>query len=42
MKSVSRWGTLLVAMMLVAMPTLAQEAKKAEPPKPVGSENRSI
>jgi len=42
MKSVSRWGTLLVAMMLVAMPTLAQEAKKAEPPKPAPSPSQAV
>ncbi|MGB2592486.1 MAG: DinB family protein [Candidatus Acidiferrum sp.] len=40
MKSVSRWGALLVAMVLAAMPALAQEAKK--PPKPVPSPSQAV
>jgi uncharacterized damage-inducible protein DinB len=42
MKSVSRWGALLVAVMLAAMPALAQEAKKAAPPKPAPSPSEAI
>ena len=42
MKSLSRWGSLLVAAVLAAMPALAQEAKKAEPPKPAPSPSEAI
>jgi hypothetical protein len=42
MKSLSKWGTLLVAVMLAAMPALAQEAKKTTPPKPVASPSGAV
>ena len=41
MKSFSKWGTLLVAMVFAAMPAVAQDAKKAAPPKPAPSPSRS-
>jgi len=34
MKSFSKWGSVLAVAALAAMPALAQEAKKAAPPKP--------
>ena len=42
MKSLSRWGALLVAAVLAAMPALAQEAKPAAPPKPVASPSQAV
>ena len=42
MKSFSKWGTLLVAVALTAMPALAQEAKKAAPPKPAPSPSEAV
>ncbi len=42
MKSVSKWGALLVAMVLAAIPALAQEAKKAAPPKPAPSPSQAV
>ena len=42
MKSFRNWGTLLVALVLAAMPALAQEAKKAEPPKPALSPSQAV
>src|SRR5579859_3154406 len=42
MKSISRWGALLVAAVLAAMPALAQEAKTAAAPKPVASPSQAI
>src|SRR5580658_5162478 len=42
MKSLSKWGALLVAVMLAALPALAQEAKKTTPPKPVASPSGAV
>jgi hypothetical protein len=42
MKSFPNWGTLLVALLLAATPALAQEAKKAEPPKPAPSPSQAV
>ena len=42
MKSLSKWGALLVAVVLAAMPALAQEAKNAAPPKPVASPSGAV
>jgi len=42
MKNLSRWGALLVGMALAAMPVLAQEAKKAVPPKPAPSPSQAV
>ncbi|HTQ59549.1 MAG TPA: DinB family protein [Candidatus Solibacter sp.] len=42
MKSYSKWGILLVAVMFAAMPALAQEAKKAAPPKPALSPSQAV
>ncbi|HKN75574.1 MAG TPA: DinB family protein [Candidatus Acidoferrum sp.] len=42
MKSFSKWGTLLVAVAIAAMPVLAQEAKKAAPPKPAPSPSEAV
>ncbi|HXJ07324.1 MAG TPA: DinB family protein [Candidatus Acidoferrum sp.] len=42
MKSLSRWGALLVAAILAAMPALAQEAKPAATPKPVSSPSQAV
>jgi hypothetical protein len=42
MKSFSKWGSLLVAAVLAAMPALAQEAKKAAPPKPAPSPSEAV
>jgi uncharacterized damage-inducible protein DinB len=42
MKSLSKWGALLVAVVLAAMPALAQEDKKATPPKPVASPSGAV
>jgi hypothetical protein len=42
MKSFSKWGALLVAVVLAAAPTLAQEAKKAGPPKPALSPSEAV
>jgi hypothetical protein len=42
MKSLSKWGALLVAVVLAAMPALAQEAKKDTPPKPVASPSGAV
>ena len=42
MKSSSKWGSLLVAAVLAAMPALAQEAKKAAPPKPAPSPSAAV
>jgi len=42
MKSPSKWGPLLVAVVLAAMPALAQEAKKATPPKPAPSPSQAV
>jgi hypothetical protein len=42
MKSFSKWGTLLVAVALGALPALAQEAKKAAPPKPAPSPSEAV
>jgi len=41
MKS-KKWGPLLVALVFLAMPTLAQEAKKAAPPKPAPSPSQAV
>ncbi|HKW57256.1 MAG TPA: DinB family protein [Candidatus Acidoferrum sp.] len=40
MKGLIRWGAVVVAGMLAAMPALAQEAKK--PPKPVPSPSQAV
>src|SRR5579859_5880593 len=42
MKSISRWGALLVAAVLAAMPAMAQEAKTAATPKPVASPSQAV
>jgi uncharacterized damage-inducible protein DinB len=42
MKSFSKWGALLVAVVLAAMTTLTQEAKKAAPPKPALSPSEAV
>ncbi len=42
MKSLSKWGTLLVVAVLAAMPALAQEAKKAAPLKPAPSPSAAV
>ena len=42
MKNFSKWGTLLVAVALGALPALAQEAKKAAPPKPAPSPSEAV
>src|SRR5271168_4160225 len=42
MKSFSKWGTLLVAVVFAAMPALAQDAKKAAPPKPAPSPSQAV
>jgi hypothetical protein len=42
MKSSSKWGPLLVALVFAAMPALAQEAKKAAPPKPAPSPSQAV
>jgi hypothetical protein len=42
MKSLSRWGAVLIAVVFAAMPALAQEAKKAAPPKPAPSPSEAI
>ena len=42
MKSFSKWGTLLVAVALAAVPALAQDAKKAAPPKPAPSPSEAV
>jgi hypothetical protein len=42
MKSFSKWGTLLVAIALAATPALAQDAKKAAPPKPAPSPSEAV
>jgi hypothetical protein len=42
MKSLRKWGTLLVAVAFGAMPALTQEAKKAVPPKPAPSPSEAV
>ena len=42
MKSLSKWGALLVAVVFAAMPALAQEAKKDTPPKPVANPSGAV
>jgi hypothetical protein len=42
MKSFRNGGTLLVALVLATMPALAQEAKKAGPPKPAPSPSQAV
>jgi DinB superfamily len=42
MKSLIKWGALMVAVALAAMPALAQEAKKDTPPKPVASPSQAV
>lgn len=42
MKNLGRWGALVVAMVLGAMPALAQEAKPAATPKPVASPSQAV
>ncbi len=42
MKSLSKWGALLFALVLAALPALAQEAKKAAPPKPAPSPSQAV
>ena len=42
MRNCSRWGALLVTVVLGAMPALAQEAKKAAPPKPAPSPSQAV
>ncbi|MHB8500945.1 MAG: DinB family protein [Candidatus Acidiferrales bacterium] len=42
MKSLNKWGPLLVAMVLAAMPALAQEAKKAAETKPVPTPSQAV
>ena len=41
MKSLSKWGAMLIAVLFAAMPALAQEAKKAAP-KPAPSPSEAI
>jgi hypothetical protein len=42
MKNLSRWGALLVGVVIAAMPALAQEAKKAVPPKPAPGPSQAV
>lgn len=42
MKSLNKWAPLMVAVVLAAMPALAQEAKKAAPPKPAPSRSQAV
>lgn len=42
MKSLSKWGAILAAAAFAAMPVLAQEAKKAAPPKPALSPSGAV
>src|SRR5579863_895173 len=42
MKSLSKWGALLIAVVLAAMPALAQDTKKAAPPKPAPSPSQAV
>jgi len=42
MKSFSKWGALLVALAFAALPALAQDAKKATPPKPALSPSEAV
>ena len=42
MTSSNKWGPLLVALVFLAMPALAQEAKKAAPPKPAPSPSQAV
>jgi hypothetical protein len=42
MTSSKKWGPLLVALVFLAMPALAQEAKKAAPPKPAPSPSQAV
>src|ERR1700692_4048951 len=42
MKSLSKWGALLVLVMLRAMPAFAQEAKKTTPPKPAARPSGAV
>ena len=42
MKSLSKWGAILVAVAVATMPALAQETKKDAPPKPAPSPSAAI
>ena len=42
MTSSNKWGPLLVALVFLAMPALAQEAKKAAPPNPAPSPSQAV
>ena len=42
MKKISGYGALLIAVVLAAMPAVAQETKKAAPPKPAPSPSQAV